>query len=87
MPVQVRPRLPGDKMKVRVDLDSCTQFYMQDEEVLSILDPDGYYKTIEVPFTLVAEYRRLAEENDKMQAILKKIYYENFRADLKTAAA
>ena len=75
----------GKLMKARIEFDSAMQYYIQDAEYLSIIDPDGYYKTIELPDEVIEAYRAVQKENNKMQDLLRKIYNESFRTHYKTA--
>ncbi len=72
-------------MKIRVERDTSYSYYLLDAEYLSIIDPDGYYKTVEVADEFIAKYRALQKLNNEMQDALKGLHDESFRTDYKTA--
>ena len=72
-------------MKIRVERDTSYSYFLLDAEYLSIIDPDGYYKTVEVSDEFIAKYRALQKLNNEMQDSLKRLHDESFRTDYKTA--
>ena len=59
-----------------IGLDDVYTYFLWDQEALSILDKDGYYKTVEVPDELIAEYKALHTAMDAMHDKLKVLYGE-----------
>ncbi len=59
-----------------VGLDDVYTYFLWDQEALSLLDKDGYYKTVEVPDELIAEYKALSKAMDTMNDKLKALYGE-----------
>ena len=62
--------------QVYVGLDTVYTYFLWDQEALSILDKDGYYKTVEVPDELIEEYKLLHNAMSIMNDKLRVLYNE-----------
>ena len=72
-------------MKIRVEKDTSYSYHLLDAEYLSIIDPDGYYKTVEVSDEFMTRYKAWQKMHNEMQDTLREIHDESFRTNCKTA--
>lgn len=64
-------------IKVYIGMDQMRTLFLWNQEILDILDPDNYMKTVEIPAHIYQEYVEVMEQYKEIQDKLEPYYRES----------